>query len=29
MIATFWLSAIVIATVGACILLFILRLIKR
>jgi uncharacterized membrane protein YeaQ/YmgE (transglycosylase-associated protein family) len=29
MIANFWVSAIVISTVGACILLFILRLIKR
>lgn len=29
MIANFWVSAIVIATVGALILLFILRLIKR
>ena len=29
MIANFWVSAIVIATVGACILLFIIRLIKR
>jgi len=29
MIANFWISAIVISTVGACILLFILRLIKR
>jgi uncharacterized membrane protein YeaQ/YmgE (transglycosylase-associated protein family) len=29
MIANFWVSAIVVATVGACILLFILRLIKR
>jgi uncharacterized membrane protein YeaQ/YmgE (transglycosylase-associated protein family) len=29
MIANFWVSAIVIATVGALVLLFILRLIKR
>ena len=29
MIANFWISAIVISTVGACILLFIIRLIKR
>ena len=29
MIANFWVSAIVISTVGACILLFIIRLIKR
>jgi len=28
-IGPWWLSAIIIATVGACILLFILRLIKR
>jgi uncharacterized membrane protein YeaQ/YmgE (transglycosylase-associated protein family) len=28
-IANFWISAIVISVVGACILLFILRLIKR
>jgi uncharacterized membrane protein YeaQ/YmgE (transglycosylase-associated protein family) len=29
MIANFWISAIVISTVGACILLFIIRLLKR
>ena len=28
-IANFWVSAIVISTVGACILLFIIRLVKR
>ena len=28
-IGPWWLSAIIIATVGACILLFVLRLIKR
>ena len=28
-IANFWVSAIVISTVGACVLLFIIRLIKR
>lgn len=29
LIGNFWINAIVIATVGACILLFILRLVRR